>query len=186
MNSNLVVLFKYYKKLGEQAFTQVPDNKLFEQFNNDSNSIATIVKHLHGNMMSRFTDFLQSDGEKEWRNRDGEFENSIMNRKDVESMWEEGWTKVFEALDLSNHVDPNQLVYIRNQGHTIHEAMLRQMGHYAYHVGQIVYLSKMHSQEAWKSLSIPLGKSIEFNEKTFAKGKRKEHFSDSNLKEEND
>lgn len=186
VHSNLRVLFSYYKKLGEQAFIQVEEDKLFVMHNADSNSIATIVKHLHGNMMSRFTDFLHADGEKEWRKRDGEFENDLKSKDEMLSKWEEGWSKVFEALDESQDEDPNKLIYIRNKGHSIQEALLRQVAHYAYHIGQIVYLSKMFCQGDWKSLSIPLGKSAEFNAKTFAKGKRKEHFSESYMKEEHD
>ncbi len=186
IHSNLRVLFSYYKKLGAQAFAQVADDKLFFMYNEDSNSIASIVKHLHGNMMSRFTDFLDSDGEKKWRRRDEEFVNDIKSREEMIHKWEEGWTVVFEALDVSEDEDPSRLIYIRNQGHSIQEALLRQVTHYAYHIGQIVYLSKMFCKDDWKSLSIPLGKSSEFNAKTFAKGKRKEHFSDPYMKESND
>lgn len=172
--------FEYYKSLGEKTFDQLQDADLFEQFNKESNSIAIIVNHLWGNMMSRWTDFLNSDGEKEWRNRDLEFESVIRNRKELIDKWNEGWNCLFEALDSINEKNFDSKVYIRNQEHSIPEAINRQLAHYTYHIGQIVYIGRMLKGNEWKSLSIPKGKSVEFNKKKFSKGKHGGHFTDEN------
>ena len=147
--------FLFYKNLGEKAMAQVDDEKLFWQYNEDSNSIATIVKHLSGNMVSRWTDFLTSDGEKEWRNRDGEFENDIKTRAEVIAVWDKGWECLFKTLDELKPEDLEKIIYIRNEGHTVMEAINRQLAHYPYHVGQIVYVAKMSMTKNWESLSIP-------------------------------
>jgi len=162
-------VFVSYKTLGEKAIGQVSEEKLFWQFNEESNSIATIVKHLWGNMLSRWTDFLTTDGEKSWRNRDSEFENGIKTRAELFSIWDEGWTQMFDTIEDLNDEDLEKTVYIRGEAHTVIEAINRQIGHYSYHIGQIVFLAKMVSKEQWKSLSIPKGKSKEFNEKLFSK-----------------
>lgn len=157
----------YYKSVGEKAMAQTPDEKLFWQFNEESNSIAAIVRHLAGNMLSRFTDFLYSDGEKTWRNRDSEFENPVADREDLMLLWEKGWQCVFDALSQLNERQLENIVYIRNEGHTITEALNRQLTHYPYHIGQIVYIAKMSADKPWQSLSIPRNKSEEFNKKKF-------------------
>ncbi|MCI4670861.1 MAG: DUF1572 domain-containing protein [Bacteroidia bacterium] len=174
--------FEYYKTIAEKAMAQVDDEGFFWQYNAESNSIAIIVKHLWGNMMSRFTDFLTSDGEKEWRERDEEFEWRKESREDLMKKWEEGWAKVFEALDSVNHDNFATTIYIRNMGHTVLEAMNRQTNHYAYHIGQIIYLARMLKANDWASLSIPKGKSVEFNQQKFSQPKHKGHFSDDYLK----
>ena len=135
--------FEYYKSLGDKTFDQLPDDALYWAPNTYSNSIATIIKHLHGNMLSRWTDFLMSDGEKEWRDRDGEFVVDFEGREALLQLWEEGWSRVFEALDTINEENFDTLIYIRNIGHTITEAINRQMNHYAYHIGQIVYIGTL-------------------------------------------
>ena len=173
--------FEYYKLLGEKTFAQLNDNELFFQHNTESNSVAVIVNHLWGNMKSRWTDFLNSDGEKEWRNRDLEFENVIKSREELIEKWNDGWNCLFNALNSVNENNFNTIVYIRNQGHTITEAINRQLAHYAYHIGQIVFLGKLIKGKEWKSLSIPKGKSSEFNKEKFDKGKRREHFTDELL-----
>jgi len=137
-----------------------------------------MVNHLWGNMKSRWTDFLTSDGEKEWRNRDFEFENLIISKVDLLDKWNDGWHCLFNALDSINESNFNNPVYIRNQNHSIVEAINRQLAHYAYHIGQIVFLGRMIKGSNWKSLSIPKGKSTDFNTKKFAKGKHKGHFTD--------
>lgn len=175
--------FEYYKLLGEKTFQQVPDEKLFWQYNADSNSIATIVKHLWGNMLSRWTDFLTTDGEKEWRQRDAEFENDITTREELMAKWNEGWQCLFNAVNSLTDDDLAKTVYIRNQGHTVVDAINRQLAHYPYHIGQIVFIGKMVEGEKWKSLSIPKGKSREFNADKFAKPKHMEHFTDEALKD---
>ena len=173
--------FRYYKLLGDQTFAQVSDEKLFWQFNEDSNSIATIVKHLSGNMRSRWTDFLTSDGEKEWRDRDAEFENDIATRQELVERWEEGWTTLIGALTPLTAEDLGKIIYIRNQGHTVTEAINRQLAHYPYHVGQIVFIGKLASGRGWKSLSIPKGNSGSFNAEKFAQPKQRGHFTDGAL-----
>ena len=146
--------FEYYKMLGEKTFAQVPDHKLFWQFNEESNSIATIVKHLWGNMLSRWINFLITDGEKDTRDRDGEFENDIATREEMMNKWNEGWTVLLNSLHSLREEDLNKVIYIRNQGHTVLEAINRQLAHYPYHVGQIVFIGKMCAVK-WDSLSIP-------------------------------
>jgi len=173
--------FKYYKMLGERTFAQLTDEQLLWQYNTESNSIAIIVNHLGGNMKSRWTDFLNSDGEKKWRNRDLEFEEVIQSREALLLRWNEGWTCVFEALSSINKDNFHEEIYIRNQGHTIVEAINRQLAHYAYHIGQIVYIGRMASGANWQSLSIPKGKSGEFNKNKFSKEKHRGHFTDEFL-----
>lgn len=174
--------FEYYKMLAEKTMEQVPDEKLFWQFNEESNSIATIVKHLWGNMLSRWTDFLITDGEKDWRNRDAEFENDITSRQELMNKWNEGWICLFKALDQLTEKDLDKEIYIRNQGHTIMDAINRQLAHYPHHIGQIVFIGKMVCGNKWASLSIPKGKSKEFNADKFSKPKHTEHFTDEILK----
>ena len=175
--------FEYYKMLGEKTFEQLKEDQLFYKFNEDSNSIAIIVQHLWGNMMSRWTDFLTSDGEKEWRNRDLEFENEIKTRAEMMVKWSDGWKCLFSALDSLNDDDLNKLIYIRNQGHTVTEAINRQLAHYPYHIGQIVFLGKMLSQNNWQSLSIPKNSSAQYNSEKFAQPKSKTHFTEEYLKD---
>lgn len=170
--------FDYYRSMGEKTFTQLDEKDLFWQYNSDSNSIAIIVNHLWGNMLSRWTDFLSSDGEKEWRKRDLEFESVIQSKKELLTKWEQGWQCLFEALDSITEDNFDTRVYIRNQEHSIIEALNRQLAHYAYHIGQIVYIAKMIKGDEWKSLTIPKGQSNSFSEKKFSKGKHGGHFSD--------
>ncbi|MEL6843505.1 MAG: DUF1572 domain-containing protein, partial [Bacteroidota bacterium] len=176
--------FQYYQSLGDRSFAQLSDEQLFWQYNEASNSIAIMVKHLWGNMLSRWTDFLTSDGEKEWRDRDGEFEATIQNREELLNKWQEGWDCVFQALDSIQPEHYEQLVYIRNMGHSIPEAINRQLAHYAYHIGQIVYLARMLKGAEWQSLSIPKGESKTYNQQKFAQPKRKEHFTEEFLAED--
>ena len=173
--------FRYYKQLGDRTFDQLDEKDLFWQYNEASNSIAIIVKHLWGNMLSRWTDFLTSDGEKTWRERDAEFEVDFNTKEAMLQKWEEGWNCLFEAINPLTEADAGKLVYIRNEGHTIPEAINRQLAHYASHVGQIVYIGRMIKGDAWTSLSIPKGMSKEFNAARFAKQKRKAHFTDDLL-----
>lgn len=171
-------LFHYYKLLGEKAMQQVSDAALFKRENEVENSIAILVGHISGNMLSRFTDFLKSDGEKEWRQRDREFEPHISSRKEMLESWEKGWACVFYALQEARKAGVDKVVYIRNEGHTVQEAMQRQLAHYAYHIGQIVFLAKSFKGEDWQSLSIPKGGSDAFNAKKFNQDKSKKHFTD--------
>ena len=155
-------LFRYYKKLGEKAMEQTPDEGLFTSLDPESNSIAIIVKHLAGNMRSRWTDFLASDGEKADRNRDTEFENPPATREEVMALWEKGWALVFAALEPLTDADLARSVPIRGEPHSVTQAIHRQMAHYAYHVGQIVYVARHYTGEQWQSLSVPRGKSEQF------------------------
>ena len=164
--------------LGEKTFQQIPDEKLFWQYNEDSNSIAIIVKHLWGNMLSRWTDFLTTDGEKEWRDRESEFDNDLSSRQELISKWEEGWDCFLTTLKSLTPEDLGKIIYIRNQGHTVMEAINRQLAHYPYHVGQIVFIGKMVCENNWTSLSIPKGNSKAFNQEKFSKPKHQEHFTD--------
>ena len=176
--------FEYYKMLGDKTFAQLSDEQLFWQYNSESNSIATIVKHLSGNMLSRWTDFLTSDGEKEWRKRDAEFENDITSRTELLTLWNAGWQCFFDAIHPLTDDDLSREIFIRNQGHTVMEAINRQLAHYPYHVGQIVFIGKMVCDKDWTSLSIPKGDSDAFNADKFAKPKHRQHFTDEFLEDE--
>jgi hypothetical protein len=168
--------FRYYKELGEKTIEQVPEIKLSFQTNNETNSINTIVKHLSGNMVSRWTDFLSSDGEKEFRNRDDEFNDTIESKKELMEIWEQGWNVLFDSLEGLSFQDLEKIIYIRNEGHTVIESINRQLCHYSYHVGQIVMIGKIICGDKWKSLSIPKGESKSFNLKKFSKVKKRRHF----------
>jgi len=174
--------FLYYKMLGEKSIDQLEPEQLFVAVNEDTNSIATIIKHISGNMLSRWTDFLTSDGEKDWRNRDAEFENDLQSKEEVLDVWNKGWN-VF--LDTLNSLKPEQLsdiIYIRNEGHTVIEAINRQLAHYPYHIGQIVFYAKQLKNSSWDSLSIPRNKSGNYNAEKFAKEKEIKNFTDDELK----
>ena len=173
--------FLYYKTLGEKAIEQLEPGQLFVSVNDDTNSIAIIIKHLSGNMISRWTDFLTSDGEKKWRNRDGEFEQTIATKEELMSIWDRGWDCFFNTI---NSLTPDQLetiIYIRNEGHTVMEAINRQLAHYPYHIGQIVFYAKMLKQTEWNSLSIPKNKSNSYNADKFSKEKSIRNFTDDEL-----
>ncbi|MGE8427989.1 MAG: DUF1572 domain-containing protein [Sphingobacterium sp.] len=183
---SVIKQFEYYKMLGEKTIAQLPDDKLFWQYNSESNSIAIIVNHLHGNMMSRWTDFLTTDGEKESRNRDEEFEDHITTKDELQKRWNAGWYCFFNALQQLNENDLQQTIYIRNQGHTVMEAINRQLAHYPYHIGQIIYIGKMICNSNWQSLSIPKGNSKQFNNEKFAQEKHQQHFTDEFLAKNTD
>ena len=153
-----------YKKLAEKAIAQLKDEEFFVTLDQESNSVAVIMKHMAGNMLSRWTDFLNSDGEKPNRNRDMEFVIEPQSTKDdVLAYWERGWACVFEALEPLHPEDFEKIVMIRGEKHTIVQALNRQLMHYSYHIGQIVFLAKHIRSEEWKSLSIPRNRSAEFN-----------------------
>ncbi|GAA3731889.1 DUF1572 domain-containing protein [Flavobacterium ginsengisoli] len=174
--------FLYYKILGEKAIDQLEPTQLFVSFNDDTNSIATIVKHISGNMLSRWTDFLTSDGEKEWRNRDAEFENDLQSKEEVLELWNKGWNCLENALQSLKPEQLSDIIYIRNEGHTVIEAINRQLAHYPYHVGQIVFYAKQLKNSSWNSLSIPKNKSGNYNAEKFAKEKEIKNFTDEELK----
>ncbi|WP_395048830.1 DUF1572 family protein [Flavobacterium sp.] len=175
--------FLYYKTLGEKAMDQLEPEQLFVSINEDTNSIATIVKHLSGNMLSRWTDFLTTDGEKEWRNRDLEFDSSLEgnDKESIMTFWNKGWDCFFEALNGLKAEQLSEIIYIRNEGHTVIEAINRQLAHYPYHVGQIVFYAKMLKKSEWTSLSIPKNKSNSYNSDKFSKEKSIRNFTDDEL-----
>ena len=178
-----IKLFQYYKLLGEKAMEQIPDPAFSWQFNEASNSVAMIVKHLSGNMLSRWTDFMTTDGEKDFRDRDAEFENEIITRAEILKIWERGWVCLFAALESLKPNDLEKIIYIRNQGHTVLEAINRQLAHYPYHVGQIVFIGKMTTEATWKSLSVPRNQSKTYNAEKFPQLKSRGHFTDDSLKQ---
>jgi hypothetical protein len=170
--------FAYYKMLGEKTFSQLTNEQLNWQYNAESNSIAMIVNHLSGNMRSRWTDIFNTDGEKEWRNRETEFATINPDRDELLKLWNSGWECLLNTLEQLTADDLDRIIYIRNMGHTVAEAINRQLAHYPYHVGQIVFIGKMLCNEKWSSLSIPKGGSETYNADKFAKEKHREHFTD--------
>ena len=150
------------KNLGDKTITQLSDEDIQWALNEESNSIAIIVKHLSGNMVSRWTNFLQSDGEKPDRNREQEFVNTISSKLELIEIWEKGWSVLLEVLNQLTEKDLLRNVTIRGESHSVIEAIERQLAHYAYHIGQIVYIGKQIKGENWESLSIPKGKSEEY------------------------
>ena len=163
-----IALFRYYKMLAERAMEQVTDDQLFITLDEEANSIGLIVKHMAGNMRSRWTDFLETDGEKPDRNRDSEFVDPPATRKALLNMWEDGWTCVFRALEPLSDADLSRTVMIRGEAHSVMQAVNRQVAHYAHHVGQIVLLAKHLAHERWQSLSVPRNRSAEFNQQVAA------------------
>lgn len=152
---------KRYKRLGERAIAQLADADLHWQSNEESNNVATVVKHISGNMLSRWTDFLTTDGEKSNRNRDDEFVDDIRTRENLMSVWERGWKCTFDAIAALTEADLQKMVTIRGEDHSVVQAINRQICHYAYHVGQIVFIAKQRAAD-WKSLTIPKGKSADY------------------------
>jgi len=175
--------FQYYKVLGDRTFDQLTTDELFWSPDPDANSIAVIVKHLWGNMRSRWTDFLVSDGEKPWRERESEFDHDITEKEVMIQRWNEGWDCLFRALQDLEENDLDKVVFIRNQGHTVLEAIFRQLAHYAYHVGQIVYIGRSLKGATWKSLSIPRGGSASYNNEKFSSGQHRAHYTDDLIKD---
>ncbi|MGE7625442.1 DUF1572 family protein [Viridibacillus sp. NPDC096237] len=161
--------FLEIKKLGDQTFQQLDDKQLHWSNHEESNSIAVIIKHVGGNMISRWSDFLSTDGEKPTRNRDLEFEASYLPKMELFQIWEQGWQIVFTALDELTEQDLLKKVKIRGENHLVMDAIERQVSHYSYHVGQIVYIGKLLKTSEWQSLSIPRGYSEQFNKQMFNK-----------------
>ncbi len=176
--TSIIKQFEYYKSLGDKTFNQLSFDELQKEFAQDSNSISIIVKHIVGNMLSRWTNFLTEDGEKPWRQRDAEFEDTYTTKEELLSNWNTGWNCLFDAIKPLREDDLEQIIYIRNQGHTVTEAINRQLAHYSYHIGQIVFLGKLLQEENWRSLSIPKGNSSKYNDEKFSQEKAKRHFTD--------
>ncbi len=156
--------FQYYKELGDKALEQVSEEELHWLPSSESNSMALIIQHLHGNMKSRWTNFLTEDGEKPWRNRDQEFEPQTWTKTQAMDFWNQGWGCLLDTLTDLKKEDLQKTIYIRTEPLLVYDAILRQLAHYPYHVGQIVYLGRMIRNEQWKSLSIPKGHSQAFND----------------------
>lgn len=156
---NSIQVFKQYQLIAEKAMNQIDEAAYHAKPNEESNSIANIIQHLHGNMLSRWTDFLTTDGEKAWRNRDGEFEDKTLTKAELMTLWAKGWECLYTTLGALEISDLDKTITIRNQPQSVLEAIQRQIAHYSYHVGQIVFLCKMQLNHPWKSMSIPKGKS---------------------------
>lgn len=176
--TSVIKQFEYYKSLGDKTINQLHIAELKREFSEDSNSIAIIVKHIVGNMLSRWTNFLTEDGEKQWRDRDNEFVDTFQTKEELLVYWNQGWDCLFDAIKPLALDDLEHIIYIRNQGHTVTEAINRQLAHYAYHIGQLVFLGKLSKGKHWSSLSIPKGKSGSYNQEKFSKEKGRRHFTD--------
>jgi len=163
-----LTLFRYYKTLAERALAQVTDEQLFAVLDKEMNSIAVIMKHMTGNMRSRWTDFLTTDGEKPDRQRDAEFVDPPSTREALLAAWEEGWNCLFQALEPLSEEDLQRTVTIRGEAHSVMQAINRQVAHYSYHCGQVVFLAKHFHHDAWQSLSVPRGQSGRFNRRVQA------------------
>ncbi|HTM17333.1 MAG TPA: DUF1572 domain-containing protein [Terracidiphilus sp.] len=163
-----LAMFRQYKQLAEKAMAQVADEQLFAVLDEESNSIAIIVKHMTGNMRSRWTDFLTSDGEKPTRNRDSEFVDPPATREALLSEWEQGWACVFSAIEPLTDADLSRTVTIRGEAHSVMQAINRQLSHYPMHVGQIILLAKHYAGAHWETLSVARNRSAEFNRKVAA------------------
>jgi hypothetical protein len=161
-------IFRYYKNLAERAMEQASDDQLFAVLDPESNSIAVIVKHLAGNMQSRWTDFLTSDGEKPGRDRDAEFSDPPATRKALLELWEDGWSHVLGTMESLTDADLGRSITIRGEAHSVMQAINRQVAHYSYHCGQIVFLAKHLSHDGWRTLTVPRGKSLDFTKRVQA------------------
>jgi uncharacterized protein DUF1572 len=173
---NIRKLFRYYKSMGDESLARLTEEETHFRFEENSNSCAIIAKHMAGNMLSRWTDFLTADGEKAWRNREAEFEDDFNSKEELIAYWEKGWNTLFSAIDPLQTNDLEKIIYIRNEGHSILEAINRQLAHYSYHIGQLVLMSKAIKGKAWQSLSIPKGQSSTFNKDKFTQDKSRKNF----------
>ena len=177
-----IASFRNYKKMAERALAQISDEEFFKTVDAESNSLAVIVKHVAGNQRSRWSDFLNSDGEKDFRNRDTEFEMIGDTRESLMDFWENGWRTLFSALEPLTAKDFSNTILIRGEPHTVVEAINRQLTHYAYHIGQITFLAKHFRSSEWKTLSVPRGHSAEFNKflaDKKASGENQTHYLDA-------
>ena len=159
--------FNYYKSLGDKTIDSLSEEELYWTANAESNNIATIINHMVGNMLSRWTNFYSEDGEKEWRLRDTEFIPIQKRKETLKLHWEKGWNRLFHIINDLKEQDLQKIIKIRKEKHTVVEAINRQLTHYAYHIGQIIYVAKIIKENQWKSLSIPKNKSVEFNKSKF-------------------
>lgn len=163
MQELIIKRLLYYKELGDKTFEQLSDEQVLWQYNAESNSIAALVKHISGNMLSRWTNFLTEDGEKDRRNRDAELVNGLTSKEEMLQTWEKGWTVLFEALNQVTEENINRVIFIRGEEHTVLDAVLRQLAHYSYHIGQIIYAAKMLKNGEWINLAIEANQSEAYN-----------------------
>ena len=166
---SVLIEFRSLKKVAEKAVQQISDKDFFSAPDSESNSIAVLMKHLAGNMRSRWTDFLTSDGEKPDRNRDSEFVTEGVNRAEIMQKWEAGWSSLFQALEPLKPEDLDKTVYVRGKAQSAYNAIFRQLTHYAVHVGQILYLAKHYAETNWQTLSVPKGKSEDYKKQMWGK-----------------
>ncbi len=171
-------LFKYYKMLSEKTIAQLTDEELHQTLSDELNSVSVLMKHLSGNMISRWTNFRTEDGEKQWRMRENEFIDDLKTRAELLEYWERGWEILFDSLNSVKDEEINDIIYIRNEGHTILEAVERHLAHVAYHTGQIVMLARWMRGKSWETLTIPKGKTEEFNQEKFSQKKSKGFYKD--------
>ncbi|PKG52795.1 DUF1572 family protein [Olleya sp. 1-3] len=169
--TSIIKQFDYYKTAGDKTLQQLSFEEMNWQSHDNSNSVSIIVKHMVGNMLSRWTNFLIEDGEKDWRQREQEFEATYTNKDQLIADWEKGWQCVYDAIKPLKNKDLERIVYIRNESHTVADAIFRQLGHYSYHIGQIAYIGVIIKNTDWQSLSIPKGQSVQFNSEKFSKPK---------------
>ncbi|SFI94859.1 DUF1572 family protein [Olleya namhaensis] len=169
--TSIIKQFDYYKTAGDKTLQQLSFEEMNWQSHDNSNSVSIIVKHMVGNMLSRWTNFLIEDGEKDWRQREQEFEATYTNKDQLIANWEKGWQCVYDAIKPLKNKDLERTVYIRNESHTVADAIFRQLGHYSYHIGQIAYIGVIIKNNDWQSLSIPKGQSVQFNSEKFSKPK---------------
>ncbi|WP_054851182.1 DUF1572 family protein [Olleya sp. ITB9] len=170
--TSVIKQFNYYKTAGDKTLQQLSFSEMNWKSHSNSNSVSIIVKHIVGNMLSRWTNFLTEDGEKTWRQREQEFEATYTTKEQLLADWDKGWTCLFNAITPLNNQDLDRTVYIRNESHLVAEAIFRQLGHYSYHIGQIAHIGKLIKNETWQSLSIPKGQSSQFNAKKFSQAKQ--------------
>ena len=168
----------YQKSLTEKAIEQISDEDLKKVVPGFEHSIAVLMKHISGNLASRWTRFRTEDGEKPWRNREGEFEDDFTTREEVLSEWQKGWEVFEQAMDSLVDDESDEIIYVRNEGHTVYEAAERTLSHISYHTGQIVMLARYFAGERWQSLSIPKGKTEEYNRSKFQKEKSRGFYKD--------
>jgi hypothetical protein len=173
-----VRLLEYYKSMAEKAISQISDQQLRTPCQPGLNSAAVLMKHIAGNLLSRWTHFRTEDGEKPWRNRETEFADNFASVKELLDYWEKGWSCLFDAVQSIREDELSAIIYIRNEGHTILEAVERQLAHVAYHTGQIVFICKLYTGNEWESLTIPKGKTDEYNQKKFSEAKSRGIYRD--------
>lgn len=164
-------LYQYHKSLTDQSVSQLDDRRLREPIDGMDHSVAVLMKHISGYLNSTWTNFRTEDGEKPWRNREIEFIDTFNNRDEIILNWNKGWDTLFDALESIKKEEMNQIIYVRNEGHTILDGLVKSLAHVAYHTGQIVQIAKYYAGDEWQTLSIPKGKTAEYNEKMFNKEK---------------